>query len=308
MENRLKRLMGKKVTVTTPNDSFTGKLVFNFGYLNRSEYFVDGYENETFTARDVKSILGNKIKLTKDFDAMESTNESTKAYGDALKAIAKDRQLKNLSKKDRDTLVKISKLLDKEKNEELNQDDEDKVKEVIAMLKKASKAHAGQADDLQKAVNEVKTNRFTLNDMDDNDAAVVTAMAKKAGVFLRNKKVSMTRSDVELKGDKKKIFKFINSLPEAHYKGKKLLKGQKTLQEKEIKGLRKKAEKSGMPYSVLKQVYNRGMAAWKTGHRPGTTPQQWAMARVNSFTTKSSGTWGGADKDLAAKVRGSKKK
>jgi len=95
---------------------------------------------------------------------------------------------------------------------------------------------------------------------------------------------------------------------EDHNKGKKLLKGQKGLQEKEIKGLRKKAEKTGMPYSVLKQVYNRGMAAWKTGHRPGTTPQQWAFARVNSFTTKSSGTWGGADKDLAAKVRGSKKK
>ena len=75
-ENRLKRLTRKKVTVITPNDSITGKLVFNFGYLNRSEYFVDGYENETFTARDVKSILGNKIKLTKDFDAMESTNEN----------------------------------------------------------------------------------------------------------------------------------------------------------------------------------------------------------------------------------------
>ena len=29
--------------------------------------------------------------------------------------------------------------------------------------------------------------------------------------------------------------------------------------------------------------------------------------RVNSFVTKSSGTWGGADKDLAKKVRGSKK-
>jgi hypothetical protein len=49
------------------------------------------------------------------------------------------------------------------------------------------------------------------------------------------------------------------------------------------------------------------MAAWKGGHRPGTTQQQWALARVNSFITKSSGTWGGADKDLAAKVRGSKK-
>ena len=73
-----------------------------------------------------------------------------------------------------------------------------------------------------------------------------------------------------------------------------------------IAAVKNKAEKTGMPYSILKQVYNRGMAAWKGGHRPGTTPQQWAMARVNSFVTKSSGTWGGADKDLAKKVRSSK--
>ena len=71
-----------------------------------------------------------------------------------------------------------------------------------------------------------------------------------------------------------------------------------------IEGLVKKAEKSGMPYGILKKVYDRGMAAWKTGHRPGTTPQQWAFARVNSFVTKSSGTWGKADKDLAKQVRG----
>ncbi len=71
-----------------------------------------------------------------------------------------------------------------------------------------------------------------------------------------------------------------------------------------IEGLVKKAEKSKMPYSILKKVYDRGMAAWKTGHRPGTTPQQWAFARVNSFITKSSGTWGKADADLAKQVRG----
>ena len=70
--------------------------------------------------------------------------------------------------------------------------------------------------------------------------------------------------------------------------------------------LKKKADKSGMPYSILKKVFDRGMAAWKGGHRPGASQHQWAYARVNSFTTKSSGTWGGADKDLAAKVRGSK--
>ena len=75
--------------------------------------------------------------------------------------------------------------------------------------------------------------------------------------------------------------------------------------DEKIEGLVTKAKKSGMPYGILKKVYDRGMAAWKTGHRPGTTPQQWAFARVNSFTTKSSGTWGKADSDLAKQVRGS---
>mgnify|MGYP005691219689 CR=1 FL=1 len=70
------------------------------------------------------------------------------------------------------------------------------------------------------------------------------------------------------------------------------------------KALQKKAEKSGMPYGILKKVFDRGVAAWRTGHRPGTNPTQWGLARVNSFVTKSKGTWGGADKDLAAKVRG----
>jgi len=71
-----------------------------------------------------------------------------------------------------------------------------------------------------------------------------------------------------------------------------------------IAALQKKADKSGMSYSILKQVYDRGMAAWKGGHRPGAGQHQWAFARVNSFVTKSSGTWGGADSDLAKKVKG----
>jgi hypothetical protein len=72
--------------------------------------------------------------------------------------------------------------------------------------------------------------------------------------------------------------------------------------DEKLKGLVNKAEKSGMPYNILKKVYDRGMAAYKTGHRPGATPQQWAFARVNSFVTKSAGTWGKADKDLAKQV------
>jgi len=58
-----------------------------------------------------------------------------------------------------------------------------------------------------------------------------------------------------------------------------------TFLDEKIKGLVNKAEKSGVSYSILKKVYDRGMAAYKTGHRPGTTAQQWAFARVNSFLT-----------------------
>ena len=100
--------------------------------------------------------------------------------------------------------------------------------------------------------------------------------------------------------------KVAKTKPSVHTKKYKQMFGESDVELNEvIKGLKKKAEKSGMPYSILKQVYNRGMAAWKGGHRPGTTPQQWAFARVNSFITKSSGTWGKADKDLAKQVRGS---
>ena len=66
----------------------------------------------------------------------------------------------------------------------------------------------------------------------------------------------------------------------------------------ESAGLAKKSKASGISLSVLRKVYNRGVAAWRTGHRPGTTPQQWGMARVNSYITKGKGTYHGADKDL----------
>lgn len=47
--------------------------------------------------------------------------------------------------------------------------------------------------------------------------------------------------------------------------------------------LKNKAKASGIPLGILRTVYKKGMAAWRTGHRPGVTQQQWAMARVNSF-------------------------
>jgi|LauGreDrversion4_2_1035121.scaffolds.fasta_scaffold172637_1 hypothetical protein len=68
-------------------------------------------------------------------------------------------------------------------------------------------------------------------------------------------------------------------------------------------GLKNKSEETGVPIGILRAVMRRGMAAWKTGHRPGANQQQWGYARVNSFLTKGDGTWGKADKDLAKEVR-----
>ena len=59
----------------------------------------------------------------------------------------------------------------------------------------------------------------------------------------------------------------------------------------ENEGLKKKAAKSGISYGTLKKVYNRGMAAWRTGHRPGANTHQWGYARVHSFLVKGKTYW-----------------
>jgi len=161
----------------------------------------------------------------------------------------------------------------------------------IDAMQKDGKSAADIAKELKLKVSVVKgILGEELDEMKKDDAyAIGMAQAKNS-------------MDDEPPLDKKTIEK-------GHEIAKKVMKNEdhpaKEMYE-QIKGLKNKAEKSGMPYGILKKVYDRGMAAWRGGHRPGASQQQWAFARVNSFVTKSSGTWGGADKDLAAKVKGSK--
>ena len=58
------------------------------------------------------------------------------------------------------------------------------------------------------------------------------------------------------------------------------------------------ANATGIPKSTLQEVYNRGMAAWRTGHRPGASQAAWGMARVHSFVLHGK-TWRTADADLS---------
>ena len=72
---------------------------------------------------------------------------------------------------------------------------------------------------------------------------------------------------------------------------------------------------TGIPMSILDQVYDRGLGAYKSNPQSVRNVKgvkggagAWAMARVYSFAVKAPGTWGKADKDLADKVRKLKKK
>ena len=53
------------------------------------------------------------------FVPVADLNASTKEYGKSLEKIARDRAIKALSRKDRETLIKIAKMLDKERKEEV---------------------------------------------------------------------------------------------------------------------------------------------------------------------------------------------
>lgn len=66
------------------------------------------------------------------------------------------------------------------------------------------------------------------------------------------------------------------------------------------KSIREISAKTKVPVKTLRTVYNRGMAAWRTGHRPGASQHAWGMARVHSFVLKGK-TYRTADKDLTQK-------
>ena len=94
-------------------------------------------------------------------------------------------------------------------------------------------------------------------------------------------------------------------VPVNRRKGKIINPKKEEILDEKIEGLVNKSKQTGVPYSILKKSYDRGMAAWKGGHRPGASQQQWAFARVNSMLTG-----GKADPDLQKQIKdgGYKKK
>ena len=204
------------------------------------------------------------------------------------------------------------------KYEDLDKGDERTIKPIIKQLKKSVKAHDKQAKTLEKDISDDKDLEEQVKDLENQIAEAKAELEEirlneEQAYVIRFKRIKdkermvvvfRNKNDADMYADNIKKMGgqvFSNKLENVP-----MLKKENMDLDETIKAVQNKAKKTGMPYSILKQVYNRGMAAWKGGHRPGATQQQWALARVNSFVTKSSGTWGGADKDLAKKVRGSK--
>ena len=58
-----------------------------------------------------------------------------------------------------------------------------------------------------------------------------------------------------------------------------------TIYGKGLESLSEKSKATGVPVDILEKVFDKGRAAWRTGHRVGATPEQWGYARVHSFLT-----------------------
>jgi hypothetical protein len=69
-----------------------------------------------------------------------------------------------------------------------------------------------------------------------------------------------------------------------------------------VYSLQEKAKITGVPHKFLLESYNRGMAAWRTGHRPGASEQAWGHARVASFLVCGK-TYATTDADIAARAK-----
>ena len=73
------------------------------------------------------------------------------------------------------------------------------------------------------------------------------------------------------------------------------------------KFIRATAKESGVSTTIIRQVYERGEAAWASGHRAGASQPAWAKARVYSFLSKGK-TATTADAGLYAKAKKEQKK
>ena len=176
------------------------------------------------------------------------------------------------------------------------------------MRKKGEKGAPTQ-DQIKRAQGEqvkekIKTKQDS--DIDDKKGTQPARYHKGLAKSTKSKRDAHFKKGAKMDDDNPKAYtpapgdKDAKTKPSKYTKSFKTMFGEDTQIEEDVsKALKKKSEKSGISAKTLRTVYNRGVAAWRTGHRPGTTPQQWGLARVNAFIVKKKKGGLNHDKDLA---------
>ena len=73
----------------------------------------------------------------------------------------------------------------------------------------------------------------------------------------------------------------------------------KTSKQKFLNRIRKE---TGIKKSILEKTYDKGLAAWRTGHRPGVQQHQWAAGRVYALAVGADSSTGPGKPDHSLAV------
>ena len=108
-----------------------------------------------------------------------------------------------------------------------------------------------------------------------------------SGKKLQQRKKELARNQKLAKTGSKKVYdkKYWKTDKYAKSKGSSYTQQFHKKYGNDVKSLPQIARATGFPLSCLKKVYNRGLAAFGSGHRPGVkiSQQAWGTARVHSF-------------------------
>ena len=129
-------------------------------------------------------VMGEEVELD---EGMKYTHVAVDKKGLVIGFASDEKDAKDMARRNDGKVVKLKKPMSDKKGdmmvnrpfkEDLGKEDEPKVKEIIKKLKGASQAHAGQAKDLEKAIDEGKMKQFHMMQKDGASAEEIAKALK----------------------------------------------------------------------------------------------------------------------------------
>ena len=178
-----------------------------------------------------KKIKTEEVELD---EGMKYTHVAVDKKGLVIGFASDEKDAKDMARRNDGKVVKLKKPMSDKKGdmmvnrpfkEDLGKEDEPKVKEIIKKLKGASQAHAGQAKDLEKAVNEDSKGKEMSNEkMTDGNLSLketVLKMWQEAVSPAQQAAIAISKKEKEKKEEPDEGNLFTKALKDARDKGEK---------------------------------------------------------------------------------------